>query len=146
MKYEYGIILIIIEAPRSLLLGVILETVRHDGSRSVKRKLEYDNYRRQQDREFISDFDREIKRIQHWWKYDLGAGVTFQTLTGKSNEFRASKKVTMSKTNRKQPHSSIDYSSLEEYECIELNSERIPRCLRRGASNKESGLINCQHF
>ena len=42
----------------------ILETVRHDGSRSVKRKLEYDNYRRQQDREFISDFDREIKRIQ----------------------------------------------------------------------------------
>jgi len=35
----------------------------------------------------------------------------------------------MSKTNRKQPHSSIDYSSLEEYECIEMNSERIPRCL-----------------
>ena len=42
----------------------ILETVRHEGSRNVKRKLEYDNYRRQQDREFISDFDREIKRIQ----------------------------------------------------------------------------------
>ena len=42
----------------------ILETVRHKGSRSVKRKLEYDSYRRQQDREFISDFDREIKRIQ----------------------------------------------------------------------------------
>ena len=41
----------------------ILETVRHEGSRSVKRKLEYDNYRRRQDREFISDFDREIKRI-----------------------------------------------------------------------------------
>jgi hypothetical protein len=41
----------------------ILETVRHEGSRSVKRNLEYDNYRRRQDREFISDFDREIKRI-----------------------------------------------------------------------------------
>jgi hypothetical protein len=26
-------------------------------------------------------------------------------------------------------HSSIDYCSPEEYECIELNSERIPRCL-----------------
>ena len=41
----------------------ILETARQEGSRSVKRKLEYDSYRRQQDREFISDFDREIKRI-----------------------------------------------------------------------------------
>ena len=41
----------------------ILETVRHKGSRSVKRKLEYDNYRRQQDQEFISDFGREIKWI-----------------------------------------------------------------------------------
>jgi hypothetical protein len=41
----------------------ILETVCQEGSRSVKRKLEYDNYRRQQDREFISDFGREIKWI-----------------------------------------------------------------------------------
>ena len=79
----------------------ILETVRQEGSRSVKRKLEYynldaiiavgyrvnypilgdkgkvsaieaklkaeqeyDTYQKRQDREFISDFDREIKRIQ----------------------------------------------------------------------------------
>ena len=30
----------------------------------LKAEQEYDNYRRRQDREFISDFDREIKRIQ----------------------------------------------------------------------------------
>jgi len=29
----------------------------------LKAEQEYDNYRRRQDREFISDFDREIKRI-----------------------------------------------------------------------------------
>ncbi|MCK4467368.1 MAG: hypothetical protein KAU60_03340 [Desulfobacterales bacterium] len=29
----------------------------------LKAEQEYDNYRKQQDREFISDFDREIKRI-----------------------------------------------------------------------------------
>jgi oligoribonuclease NrnB/cAMP/cGMP phosphodiesterase (DHH superfamily) len=31
-----------------------------------------------------------------------------------------SKRVTMSKTNRKRLHSSIDYCSPEEYECIEM--------------------------
>ena len=30
----------------------------------LKAEQEYDTYRKRQDREFISDFDREIKRIQ----------------------------------------------------------------------------------
>ena len=47
-------------------------------------------------------------------------GSSFQTLTGKSNEFMASKRVTMSKTNRKRLNSSIDYCLSEEYECIEM--------------------------
>jgi hypothetical protein len=49
-------------------------------------------------------------------------GSSFQALAGKSNGFRAStrKRVTMSKTNRKQLHSSIDYCSPEEYKYIEM--------------------------
>ena len=30
----------------------------------LKAEQEYDTYRKRQDQEFISDFDREIKRIQ----------------------------------------------------------------------------------
>ncbi len=49
-------------------------------------------------------------------------GSSFQALAGKSNEFMAttSKKVTMSKINRKRLYSSIDYCSPEEYEYIEM--------------------------
>ncbi|MDZ7617372.1 MAG: hypothetical protein U1E05_10225 [Patescibacteria group bacterium] len=43
----------------------ILETVQIEGGRRVTRKLEqYEEFRKRQDADYVSDFDREIKRLE----------------------------------------------------------------------------------
>jgi hypothetical protein len=41
----------------------VLETVQKEGNRQVKRKKEFEEYRVIQDENYISDFDKKIKRI-----------------------------------------------------------------------------------
>ena len=41
----------------------VLETVQKEGNRQVKRKMEFEEYRVIQDENYISDFDKEIKRF-----------------------------------------------------------------------------------